>query len=282
MMNELISIIMPVYKPTLSFLEKAVDSVLNQTHTNLELIIIYKKSFKESDKEVEAILESKKNDHRVRIIENDENFVYALNTGIKLSKGKIIGRMDSDDICVNTRFEEQMKFIRDSGISIAGSWVYSISDDGKIIGTIEPPSDPEDIRKNIMFHCPVSHSSISMKKEMLEKIGYYDPNFAGAEDYELYLRAISRGYKIANIPKYLIYIRETSTSIMRGNQWKSTRRSYIKAKNKAMLHYGFNRYYDIFYGILTPISLFITPKLAYQIKNKFGWYKNTDLQTANT
>jgi len=282
MAEELISVVMPVFRPNISQLKLAVESVLDQTYHNLELIIVYKKSSNEVDNEVTKIFETKRDGRRIRVIENDESFVDALNTGIRSSKGEIIGRMDSDDICVNTRFEEQVNFIHDTGVSIVGSWVYSISDDGHIIGTIEPPSEPEEIRKKMMFHCPISHSSITMKKDMLEKIGYYDPEFAGAEDYELYFRALSKNYKIANIPKYLIYIRETSSSIMRGNQWKAARRSYIKAKNKAMSHYGFNRYYDVFYGLLTPISLFITPRLAYQMKNRFGWYRDVRMQTNNT
>ena len=122
-----------------------------------------------------------------------------------------------------------------------------------------------------MFHSPILHPSVLMEKKMLNEIGYYDPNFYGAEDYELYLRAISKNYRIANIPKHLIYLREADSSIMRGPQWKATRKAYIKAKNTALLHYGFNRYYDIFYCLLTPLTMFISPKMAYKIKNTVGW-----------
>lgn len=271
MFRDLISVVMPVWKPDVTQLDLCIESISNQTYSNLELIIIYRKSNSKVDSEVEKIFDKNKHDHRIRVIEDNANFVDALNLGIKMAKGTKIGRMDSDDICVNTRFEDQIEFMQQNKISLIGSWAYSISNDGKIIGVIEPPYKPEEIRKKIMFHSPILHPSILMEKKMMDQIGYYDPNFYGAEDYELLLRAISKNYKIANIPKHLIYLREASQSIMRGSGWRSARKAYVKAKNTALLHYGFNRYYDIFYCLLTPITFFISPKMAYSIKSKLGW-----------
>ena len=276
MTKDLISVVMPVWNPNIVQLQRCIESILNQTYSNLELIIIYKKKYTGLDSEVEKIFDKNADDHRVKVIENNVGFVEALNLGIKMSNGRHVGRMDSDDICVNTRFEDQSEFMRENKASLIGSWAYSISHEGKTIGTIEPPYKSEEIRKKIMFHCPILHPSVLMEKKMLNEIGYYDPNFYGAEDYELYLRAISKNYKIVNIPKHLIYLREADSSIMRGPQWKSTRKAYIKAKNTALLHYGFNRYYDIFYCLLTPVAIFITPKMAYKIKNTIGWNRETE------
>jgi len=212
-MNELISVIMPVWKPNVEQFNLALNSILSQTYSNIEFLVMYKKSEGIVDEQINEIVNRNKDDHRLKFHISNEGFVERLNKGIELSKGSVIGRMDSDDISTKNRFEEQIKCLRENNYSIMGSWVYSISTEGEIIGTIEPPFEPNQIRKKIMYHSPISHSSIIIDKKILNDVGLYDPNFLGAEDYELYLRAISKGYKIANIPKYLIYIREQETCL---------------------------------------------------------------------
>jgi glycosyltransferase involved in cell wall biosynthesis len=273
-MTELISVIMPVWKPNAKQFNLALNSILSQTYSNIEFLVIYKKSETFIDDEINEIVSKNKDDHRLKFQISNNGFVERLNEGIKISKGSIIGRMDSDDISVKSRFEEQIKYLREKNFSILGSWVYSISTDGKIIGTIEPPYEPNQIRKKIMYHSPISHSSIIMDKKMLNCIGGYDSNFIGAEDYELYLRAISKGYKIANIPKYLIYIREQETSFMRSSRWKSSRKSYFRAKTRAISKYGFRKFPDLFFWSITPLSFLINPRMAYFMKKNIGWYKN--------
>jgi len=274
-MNELISVIMPVWKSDVTQFNLALDSILKQTYSNIEFLVMYKKSDKDIDEQIFAIVDENKDDHRLKFQNNNNGFIERLNEGIKISTGSIIGRMDSDDISTKERFDEQIPYLRKNNFSILGSWVYSISTDGKVIGTIEPPIESNQIRKKIMYHSPISHSSIIMDKKMLSKIGLYDPNFLGAEDYELYLRAISKGYMIANIPKYLIYIREQETSYMRSRGWKSSRKAYFRAKTKAVSEYGFRKLPDFFFWSITPLTFFINPKMAYFMKKNVGWYKNS-------
>ncbi len=273
-MNELISVIMPVWKPNLDQFNLAVNSILSQTYSNIEFLIMYKKSDKILDEQINKIIDRNKNDQRIKFHSSNEGFVERLNKGIELSKGTIIARMDADDISIKNRFEEQIKYLKENNFSILGSWVYSISTQGDVIGTIEPPFEPNQIRRKIMYHSPISHSSVMMEKKMLDHIGGYNPNFMGAEDYELYLRAISNGYKVANIPKYLIYIREEGTSLMRSDGWKKSRKAYFQAKTKAISKYRFRKFMDIFYWVFTPITFVINPKIAYFMKKKIGWYKN--------
>jgi glycosyltransferase involved in cell wall biosynthesis len=276
-MNELISIIMPVRRPNVEQFTLAVNSILNQTYPNMEFLILYKKSDEILDEKIKEIINKYKNDNRLKFIISNKGYVERLNEGIALSKGSIIGRMDADDISVKNRFEEQVKYLRDNDFSILGSWVNSISTNGKIIGTIEPPFEPNAIRGKIMYHSPISHSSIIIDKKLLIDIGGYDSNFLGAEDYELYLRTISKGYKIANIPKYLIHIREEETSFMRSSSnWKNSRKAYFCAKTKAVSKYGFRRFTDLIFWIITPVSFLINPKTAYFMKKNIGWYKNSN------
>ena len=272
-MDELISVIMPVWKPNLEQFNLAVNSILSQSYSNIEFLIMYKKNDKVLDEQINEIINRNKNDQRLKFHISDKGFVERLNLGIDLSEGSIIARMDADDISIENRFEEQIKYLRENNYSILGSWVYSISTQGDVIGTIEPPFEPNQIRDKIMYHSPISHSSIMMEKKMLDDIGGYDPKLMGAEDYELYLRAIFNGYKVANIPKYLIYIREEETSLMRNKGWRKSRKSYFQVKTKAILKYRFRKFMDLFYWICTPITFVINPKLAYFMKKKIGWYK---------
>ena len=70
-----------------------------------------------------------------------------------------------------------------------------------------------------MFHNPFLHPSIFFKKDIIKKVGNYNPKFNGAEDYDFYFRIMALNYKVSNIPKFLINLRETNNSIMRGSGW---------------------------------------------------------------
>jgi GT2 family glycosyltransferase len=113
-----------------------------------------------------------------------------------------------------------------------------------------------------------------MDKEIFSKIGMCDPAFIHAEDYELYFRAMSFNYKFGNTPDYLVHIREGLQSRSRGAEWKIQRRYYIKAKNKALFHYGFTKCNDILYHLFTPLSYFVSPQISLRIKRLTGWYKD--------
>ncbi len=156
-MNELMSVIMPVWKPNSKQFKLALNSILSQSYSNIEFLIMYKKSDDTLDQEINQIINENKNDHRIKFHISDEGFVERLNKGIELSKGNIIARMDADDISVKNRIEEQIKYLRENNYSIIGSWVYSISTKGDVIGTIEPPTEPNEIRQKIMYHSPISH-----------------------------------------------------------------------------------------------------------------------------
>jgi len=181
--------------------------------------------------------------------------------------------MDGDDFCVNNRFEKQLKFKENNNCDVVGTWAYCLSENGSQIGKIEMPITHKEIRKKMMLHDPVLHPSILMDRKMLDEIGLYDTSFAYAEDYELWFRAMSKNYKFGNVPEFLVSIRENTQSITRGSQWKKHRIFAMKAKNRAFLRYGFCKPRDFFYYMLTPLSYFISPRIALRAKKLTGWYK---------
>jgi len=271
MNEEVISVILPVFKPKLQDLDKCIKSILNQTYKNLEILIVYTETSGKNDEFYSFI--KKFEDIRIKIIKNEKiGLANALNTGINNSNGRLIARIDQDDFCDVKRFERQLKFKNKIHANIVGSWAYHIDSNGNILHKTQKPIHHSEIRKKIMFHCPMTHPSILMDKKILDDIGTYDPKFESAEDYELYFRAMSKGYKFGNIPEYLVYTRENSESMTRGKNWKSQRKYYIKAKNRAFFKYNFRSKLDILFLMLTPFSYFISPKVWSKLKKNTGWH----------
>lgn len=265
---------MPVWKTKPDLLSLCMKSILTQTYTDFEFLIIYQKSFEEVDNQIEQIFNENSDDHRLKIIETKmPGFTNSLNLGLLHSKGEYVARMDGDDISEITRFEEQLNHLKQTKTDLVGSWAYSIAENGNVLGRIETPVSHSDIRKKIMFHNPFLHSSILLRKNIFEKIGKYNPIFEGAEDYDLYFRIIAGNHKVSNIPKYLIKLRETKGSIMRRSGWQKRRLTYLNVKKNAVKNLGFNSFLDRFYYSLTPLTLLLSPKFAFVLKNKIGYHK---------
>jgi len=267
MNNEMISVILPIWKPNLKQLKICVDSIISQTYKNIELIIIYRPDvlFNES---FYAFLEEYKNE-KIVVVENDTGFVSQLNQGIKIANGKYIARIDGDDYCDKNRFEIQLKFKENNHCDIVGTWGYFITDEGKIIRKIKFPTHHEKIRDKMMLYDPILHPSVLTEKKIMEKLGSYDSRYQFAEDYELWFRAFIEGYRFGNVPEFLTYIRNNPNSITRGKNWKKARRATFKVKNKALLDQGFNKPIDIINYCVSLLTFMITPSINRYI-NKIG------------
>jgi glycosyltransferase involved in cell wall biosynthesis len=272
--DDLISVLLPVWKVKSDYLSKSIKSILEQTYTNLELITIYRQNEEDKDKELEGILDENQDDHRFKkIVTKVKGLSNSLNLGLKNSTGQFIARMDADDISEKNRFDEQINFLKETKSDLVGSWANSISENDKIIGTIKPPTEHKEIRRKIMFHNPFLHPSIFFKKDIIKKVGNYNPKFNGAEDYDFYFRIMALNYKVSNIPKFLINLRETNNSIMRGSGWFHNRWINYKVKENAVKNLGFTKAEDIFHFSLTPMTFLVTPRTAFYLKKKIGHNK---------
>lgn len=266
---------MPVWKTNPLFLRLSLKSILEQSYGKFELLVIYQKSQEEIDAQIEKIFNENCDDPRLKIIEmKDKGFTNSLNFGLEHAKGEFIARMDSDDISDKNRFEEQINHLKNTNDDLVGSWAYSISEKGESLGKIETPISSSDIKKKIMFHNPFLHPTIFFRTSLIKKVGNYDQKFEGAEDYDFYCRVIASNCNVSNIPKYLIKLRETEGSIMRGKGWQKKRKVYWKVKKNAIFTLGFKSSYDLWYFFLTILSLPLTPKMALFVKRKIGYNKN--------
>jgi glycosyltransferase involved in cell wall biosynthesis len=267
----LVSIVMPVYNPNLSYLAKSVASILAQTHDNIEFIIVIDSAGTDNDANVLDTLNQFHDDHRMKLFVNDKraNFTCSLNRGLSYAQGEFIARMDCDDVSSPNRIAEQLNFLSDEDLDITGCWVQEINGEGQVLDCFSPPSQWSELRKYLLFHNPFVHSSILFRRKILETIGPYRTDFELAEDYEFYLRAFSMGFVGANVPKYIHSLRRHGAS-MSYSKWKALRIAYLRCKFAGVFDYHFNKPRDIFFLGITPLTIFVTPSNVLMFKKIFS------------
>lgn len=268
---KLVSIILPVYGVKHTYLYECINSILDQTYDNLELIIVMDPSNnKENDSNIINVIESFQDDHRLRAIYHRQRrgLVYSINEGIVLSKGELIARADADDFYDERKLEYQVNFISKGHVDIVGTWAIMVSDTGHIIGKIRLPVTPEEIRKHIIAHNPIINSSTIVAKKVYRDIGLYVPGLEGSEDYEFWIRAVAHNYRIANLPYYLTFLRENPESITRGSIWFRNRLLYTTLKVYALAMYPkvYLNLRNTLYTIASLPSIAITPQIALHVK----------------
>ncbi len=230
----LISVAMPVYNGELYLLE-AIDSILRQTYTNFELIIIDDGS---TDSSNSLLQQYQKNDNRIRLISRENrNLASTLNDIIDLARGKWIARMDQDDIALPQRFERQLKWLEKTGADICGSWVQRFGSSDQRIVKLKKAD--EAIKTELMFFSPFAHPSVMMKTEIVKRLRY-DKVWEKAEDYDLWERASEKGLIMTNIPEVLLLYRvnkdqiSTKKSILQQKLGQSIRKRYWEFRFDSM------------------------------------------------
>lgn len=273
--SPLVSVILPIKDCNSCFLEKSVGSILGQTLTDLELLVIIDADTYSIDKQVLNVFE-KFDDERIRIVPSKkEGFVEALNTGILAAKGTYLARMDGDDISSLDRLKLQIEIIEREKVDFVGGWAYVIDEQGETVGTLMPPTDARQIKRMIMLHNPFLHSSVTFKKSILKHSGLYNPALFGAEDYDLWLRIVSLGYTCINMSNFVLYLREARNSIVRGSMWQKTRTNYAKAKVLGLARLGYTDPLSIASCLAGPFSVMIGPDTALHLKSLLRWFEKT-------
>jgi len=202
MENPKLSVIMPVYNGG-NYLIPAIKSVLNQTFSDFELIILNDAS---TDQSLNNIKKFK--DRRIRLINREKNIGLQRNLfdGFNFAQGEYIARMDQDDICHLNRFVEQVNFLdKNPKVGLCGTWCKTIGVGKSFINKL--PCDFEDIRANLLWQTSFVHPSVMMRKNLFKKFNLnYDQTLKYGEDYDLWMRA-SYNFPIRNIPKVLLFYR---------------------------------------------------------------------------
>ena len=213
--NVQISVILPVYNAA-QYLKETIESVLTQTFSDFELIIINDGSTDES----ESIAISFE-DKRIIYIKNPINLglIATLNKGIDLSTGKYIARMDADDICLPQRFEKQWNLMESNlNLDVCGSSITYFNTTGNLKNWDVPLSDKL-IKTQLLVGPGFSHPTVFLRTSSLKQQQiYYSKDYIHAEDYELWVRLATLGFQFQNIKEPLLYYRIHEENVSKTNQ----------------------------------------------------------------
>ncbi len=213
-MNPMISFFIPVYNGE-RYLADALESLRSQSFQDFEIIVVDDGS---SDRTLQIALEYTLKDSRIRTVSHGENFGLsaARNTGWRVANpsARYIMNHDSDDISLPAKLEKLLKFLEEHPrIAAVGSFAEYFDDNGATLGS--PPIEwkPSRIRSTFGKFNSMLISATLVRREMMEKVAPFRPEYKGCDDYDFWSRALLQGYNLCNIPEVLHRIRLHPQSI---------------------------------------------------------------------
>lgn len=198
-----VSVLMPSFNAG-AFLKIAVESILNQTFTDFELIIIDDGSTDDSFDPIRRI-----EDDRIKLVRNEHNMglIATRNMAVSYARAPLLACLDADDLAMPSRLERQVETFRVTpGLAVLGSSAYLIDSKGREFDAIDVPTSSEEIRREILRGNKIIHSSVMMRTSVVKEFDGYPKEFSLAEDYALWVRIIE-SHKVMNLPERLIKYR---------------------------------------------------------------------------
>ena len=209
---ELVSVILCVYKEPIKYISDAIQSIINQTYKNIQLIIVI--DYPDSDELYDFLENVQRTDSRIKLVKNEKNLglVESLNSGLNHCDGSFIARMDADDISVLCRLEKQLKYLKENELDLVGSWYDTFIDDVESVEGECVHYRTEDIHNTLRIASCLPHPTWLGKREVfIYNKGYRD--IKACEDYDFLIRAYQSGFKLGNVPEILLHYRLNPNSI---------------------------------------------------------------------
>lgn len=237
----LVSIIMPVYNAG-GFLVPAITSILEQTYSNFELIIVNDHS---TDNSLETILKFKKQfPHKIKVLDLKHTLNHGgdscANEGLKIAKGAFIARMDADDIAHPDRLTKQVAYmLAHPKTFLVGTNAYVIDKQGKVIGDKTVPLTSPDIYHAYFTFHPLIHPSTLYRRIYKGKQFLYKLKYSANNDYYTFFKMICQGAIFANLPEKLMYYRihgKNDTFVNMKKKFGNT----LRIRIKMVLKYGYH------------------------------------------
>jgi glycosyltransferase involved in cell wall biosynthesis len=210
----LVSVILAAYNAE-HYLREAIASILNQTFTDFEFIIIDDGSTDRTKAIIESI-----NDPRIKLISRaNKGLTPSLNEALQLAQGEFIARMDADDLSTPRRFELQLSYLREHPEVVLLGGAYDLIDDaGRYLTTITPPGDDATLQEHALSgRTPICHPLAMMRRDAMLKVGGYDETFKVAQDLDLWLKLGEVG-KLAAVKEVLLQYRQHEESVSEKKQ----------------------------------------------------------------
>lgn len=223
-----ISVLIPAYNVA-RFIEGSLASVQSQTMGDFQIIVVDDGSTDETLSIVERLT---RNDPRIRIVRSSSRggHVKALNLGLQECKAPYIARIDADDVAAPERFQKQLDFLQSHpDIAVVGSAAVTINEEGEPVGVSSVPLTQRAVMNSLLFGPPCLHPTWLARRELYERLGGYRELIA-AEDYDFLLRAVTAGFKIANLPDRLMRLRLRSgnTAQLAGLKLRKSHRYVVR------------------------------------------------------
>ncbi len=205
-----ISVVMSVYNGE-KYLRESIDSILNQTCKNFELIIINDGS---KDNSLDILLDYQTRDSRVLIVNQDNiELTRSLNRGVRLAVCEYIARQDADDISNHSRLEKQLNYMENHPeVAVIGCLGDVFNTNGVLRTSEAPRYSRGGIKRHLASKNLFMHGSAMMRKSCLAKVGFYREFFRHSQDYDLWLR-LSQYFDIDILPERLYQYRVTAEAI---------------------------------------------------------------------
>jgi len=204
----MISVIMPYFRKR-RFVKRAIDSVLKQSYKKFELLIVYDDESKDDIYFINKIISK---DKRVKLIVNKKNLGAgeSRNKGIKLSKGKLIAFIDSDDIWYKDKLKKQLKFMSDKKIKVSHTYYKVINENNKIINVRKSKNKLTFL--DLLKSCDIGLSTVILEKKLISKYICF-ANLRTKEDYVLWLKLSKKDHDFYVLNKTLSCWRKVENSL---------------------------------------------------------------------
>lgn len=211
------SVLMSVYfKENPEYLRKSLESVFNQTVIPNEVVLVEDGKLTE---ELDSVIEEFENNYKkiMKVVKFEKNrgLGIALHDGLLECSNELVFRMDTDDICLPTRFEKQLKVFAEKDVDIVGSNITEFDEtmENETSKRIVPETD-EEIKKMAKKRNPMNHMTVAYKKSAVIDAGNYQ-DMLYFEDYYLWARMMNKGYKFYNVQEVLVNVRGGNDMIKR-------------------------------------------------------------------
>ena len=224
-----VSVVMPIYKTKEEYLRTAIESILNQSFTDFEFLIL-----DDCPEESRENIVKSYSDNRIKYSKNERNLGITLsrNKLIKMAQGEYLAVMDHDDMSLPTRFEKQVQYLDEHPyVGVCGCW----REDFPKKRIFKFPEDDLEIKRQLLDSCVVLHPAAMIRKSVLEKFNLeYEEEYSPCEDYRLWLRLIEVS-QFHNIPEILFKYRNhnnNTTSHSMDRMIDITKRLQLWSRNK--------------------------------------------------
>lgn len=256
-----VSVVVPAYNEG-EFIGETVESLIDQTFENYEIIVVDDASEDDTAKILSEYAESSP----ILSVEHNENnlgWAGAVNEGIKVSDGQYVAFLDAGDTCVEDRLEIQYMFLESGGVDLAGSFHNWIDSSGEVVERYEFPTEPSEVEKGLMgIASVVACPCLMVDREVFRRAGLFDTELPRSSDYDFFARCIAFGFKVANIPEYLVSVRKR-----KGRGTDANLRSTFLNEHKVRIRYlsSMLSFRNIAYTVGGLIPIFLPSKFLREM-----------------